>query len=266
MSSMSLVDISKLPITGLLQQPAPPTGSLATQEQTIGTPSDTELLAVVLAISLLAIIVMARKRGPKSPFAVWRLVGLLIGLAFLWTLPQTLPVLFAGGVGGSSVQDQQGELVTALASLGLLSALVLILVGLAIKERTTAIQVGSTMGDAGSPSAIRQTLQSIRARIYSMPDPEVYRDAVIACYSAMTKALSSRGAEDRPSFTPQELAADASKKVSSLKPDVHTLTRLFEKARYASSPVTVDDVQDSIRALERMTDRGLPKNNPVEPS
>jgi len=257
-TNMKLVDISKLPTTGLLQQPTSPAPSVSTQAQAIGTPSDAESLAIVLAISAVVVLLIARRRGPKSPLALWRLIGLLIGLAFLWILPQAISTLFSKGVSGGSFQDQQAELVTALASLLVLSALAVTAVVFAIKEHTSAVSVGATMVDAGGPSAVRQTLRSIRARIYSMPEAEVYRDAVIECYSSMTKSLSSRGAEDKPSFTPQELEFDASKKVSALKTDVHTLTRHFEKARYASAPVTVDDVKESMEALERMA--GEPTN------
>jgi hypothetical protein len=210
------------------------------------------LLAIVL-VSLLAAFVMARRRGPANPYAFWRLVGLLVGMAIIYEITQILLSVQSNGI--NTLQEQQAELAVAAISLAVVLVAGLVVITVAIRDRSTAVHLTAVIEEAGSTRAIRQTLKSIRSRIYSMPEPEVYRDAVITCYSAMTKFLSRQGAEDRPSFTPQELEANATGKVGSIETEVHALTRLFEKARYASSPVTMRDAQDSADALERMTSR-----------
>ena len=245
------MDISKLPNTNSLQPPSSPTTSLSTPAPGVVSSSDSGFLVVVVAVLIVGAFLLARRRGPASPYASWRVIGLLVGLAIIYEITQILLSTQSNGL--SSAQEQQVELVTAAASLGAVLVAGLAIAIVVIKDRSSAVRMAAVLDETGSAKTIRRTIQSIRARLYSMPEPEVYRDAVIACYSAMTKFLSRRGAEDRPSFTPHELEASATGKVGSLETDVHALTRLFEKARYASSPVTERDAQDSVDALERMT-------------
>jgi len=250
-SNMGLVDVSKLPNTSSIQSPTSPTASLSTPAAGIATPSESGLLVVFVVVLIVVAFLVRRRRGPSDPYAFWRLIGLVIGLAIIYEGAQFILSALSSSSGG--FQAQQAEQVTAIASLGAVLVAGLAIAIVVIRDRTSALRMAAAMDETGSAKSILRTIQSIRARLYSMPEPEVYRDSVIACYSAMTGFLSRRGAEDRPSYTPHELEASATGKVGSLETDVHALTRLFEKARYASSPVTERDAQESVDALERMT-------------
>jgi hypothetical protein len=250
--SLRLVDISKLPSVSAAVQSSPPALQLpAPPTEGITTSSDSGIFIAGALVLLIIIIFLARKkRAPMDPYSFWRILGLLLGIVLYFELAQLLPFLLSSGSAGLQAQL---ELTTVVVALSAILAAAAALAVLTFHEVSMESHKSALLEEASSVKGIRRLLQSMRARVYSMPEPGVYRDSVIACYSAMTRLLGKRGAEDRPSLTPQELEANATSMAGSSKADVHLLTRLFEKARYAAAPVTKHDAEDSMNALERMT-------------
>lgn len=263
--SLRLVDTSKLIGAGTVLQPSLPTIQLS--DQFVGEAAPVSYSWALIAAMLVSLLVMVylfkKKRFAMGDDSLWRLAGpilvLVIYVGFIELLSR-IASLQAGNI--------QEELVSATAIVSFTAVVVVATVMgvLALLERSRAIHMSASLEGGSSVQGVRAVLESVRKRIYSMPAGEVYRDSVIACYSAMTGLLARYGAGDRPSFTPQELEASASRKLNLGELDIRLLTRLFEKARYADAPVTIREAQDSVDALERMTNDVSAKIRPMAES
>lgn len=261
-ASLRLIDTSKLVGVSSVLLPSLPT--LQQPGQFAGEAESGSLSWLVLAVasvSLLVIVFLARRRrlaGGEGSF--WRLMGTLLGAAMIVGLVElfsSFSSLRAAGI------DQEFVLATVILSFAAVLAMGSIIAALVWLERSKVLHKSASLEGGSSARGVQRFLESMRQRIYSMPPGEVYRDSVIACYSEMIRLLAGYGAGDRPSFTPQELEASASGKLTLAQADIHLLTRLFEKARYADAQITKREAQGSVDALERMTNEVAARTVPV---
>jgi len=260
-ASIRSIDVSKLPAPSVVVQPVAPTLLQPVQIASISeSTSAAWLIIVAIAVMSAVLLVLARKKksAAGSPL-FWRIVGLALGVAIYLILIDLVRGL-APWVGGAQSELTSGsEFLSLAVALAFISALA----ALAWFERFRLIHTSASLEEKNPIRGIQNLLESVRRRIYSMPQSEVYRDSVIACYSAMTGLLAKQGAEDKPSFTPRELETSASGKLTFEEADIHLLTRLFEKARYADAAITEREAQDSADALERMVNGMAAKSSAV---
>jgi len=250
-ASLRLIDLSKLSTVSGIVQPTAPTVQQSTQLANVaesGAASAWVIIAAVVVVSVVFLI-MARKRQSAAGEALfWRLMGVMIAVAIWIGIIEFLRGMtsFVGGA--------QRQLVVTTSVLSLAAALAVLsaVAALTWLERSRIIHASASLEERRPAQGLQKFLESVRRTIYSTPRSEVYRDSVIACYSAMTGLLAKQGADDRPSFTPRELEATASRKLVFAEADVHLLTQLFEKARYADAAITKREAQDSVDALDRM--------------
>jgi uncharacterized protein DUF4129 len=260
-ASIRSIDVSKLPAPSIVVQPTAPTLLPPNQIASVaGSDTVAWLIIVSVAVVSVVLLILARKRQSAAGSSMfWRLMGLALGVAIFLLLINLIKGITAI-VGGA-----QRELTLDVGLLSLAAALAFMaaLATLAWFERSRFIHASASLEEKNPIQGIQKLLESVRRRIYSMPRNEVYRDSVIACYSAMTGLLAKQGAEDKPSFTPRELETSASSRLAFEEADIHLLTRLFEKARYADATVTEREAQDSVDALERMANEVATKSSAV---
>jgi LPXTG-motif cell wall-anchored protein len=249
-ASLRSIDVSELLATSSVGRPSVPTLQQPAQVASVtGSGSVVWLIVAAVAIaSLVLLFLIRRRKSLAGGLLFWRLLGATLGITVFIVFVELLKgaVLSIGGA--------QQELVSTTDILFLAGALAVVsaIAAFAWFERSRIIATSASLEESPVQN-IKKILESVRRRIYSMPQSEVYRDSVIACYSAMTRLLAKYGARDRPSFTPQELESSASESLAFAGTDIHLLTKLFEKARYADAPVTRREAEDSADALERMT-------------
>lgn len=90
---------------------------------------------------------------------------------------------------------------------------------------------------------VADELTALSADLDTAPDP---REAVIACYVRMERALADAGSPRHPDETPFELLDRVLTEQRVPEPDVRRLTDLFTEARYSDHPVS-----DEMRAAAR---------------
>lgn len=250
-ASLRLIDISKLPVVGAVSPLLFPvfqeSGQFADQSP---SGADYWIFVATTVIVLTALVFWGRRRrdrGGDSSF--WNLLGVLLGVAYYLGIVELFSNIELSPAG--SLQRGLIQTLTIISTAALVVG-TLIMVALALLERSRNLRTSAPLESGGSVQEVRKLLQSIRERIYSLPEKEVYRDSVISCYSAMLRLLARYGAADRPSFTPQELETSASESLDLGAGDIYLLTRLFEKARYADVPITKREAEDSLDSLDRM--------------
>jgi Domain of unknown function (DUF4129) len=249
-AAIKSVDVTALPGVKAVFQLASPSAQLSGPASAVAPgPLNVWALVLVLAVLLLVASYFVRRKGAASDRgAAWRTIGMALGIVFYFAFLEFLPEL-SSIVSGNF--DVPFELATAASAAVMLVAAVAAMI--LFSERLRKAPTSPLTESGAAAKAVEKVLASVRARLYSKPEPGVLRDSVIECYSAMMMYLESRGAGDRPSYTPKELEAAAMEKVSASKRDVHLLTGLFEKARYATTPITAEDAQESLGALTRLT-------------
>jgi hypothetical protein len=80
------------------------------------------------------------------------------------------------------------------------------------------------------------------------------REAVIACYVRMERALAEAGSPRRPSESPLELLSRVLGEQDVPEPDVRRLTDLFTEARFSDHPVTGEMRDAARRSLRGIAD------------
>lgn len=90
---------------------------------------------------------------------------------------------------------------------------------------------------------VADELVALSADLDTMADA---REAVIACYVRMERALADAGSPRHPTESPLELLARVLGEQDVPEPDVTRLTDLFTEARFSDHPVT-DDMRDAAR-------------------
>lgn len=250
-ASLRLIDISKLSAVSSIVPPTAPTVQQSTQlanEAESGAASAWVIIAVVVIVSVVFLIMARKRQSVAGEGLFWRLMGVMLAVAIWIGI-----IEFLRGM-TSFVGSAQRQLITTASALSLAAALAILsaIAALAWLERSRLIHASASLEEKSPLQSIQKILESVRRTIYSTPQSEVYRDSVIACYSAMIGLLAKKGADDKPSFTPRELEASASGKLTFAEADIHLLTQLFEKARYADATITRREAQDSVDALDRM--------------
>jgi Domain of unknown function (DUF4129) len=251
-SALSQVDLSNLPGLGQVSGLTLPTVS-ATQVAA-GTGQSWYSWAIIpttLALVFVLLVLVLRRHSRGGDGFLWRLLGLVVALSLYPALVVVIKLFPAWGENPS----QDLVLTTALLTFGALLAAAVVMVGLTLYERSKARLLTASLESNGSVQAVQRLVESLRARLYSAKESEACRDAVISCYSAMTGLLASHGVGDRPSFTPRELQTSAGRTLKGSQPEIDTLTRLFEKARYDKTPVKPEEARESLNALGRIASR-----------
>ncbi len=90
---------------------------------------------------------------------------------------------------------------------------------------------------------VREELTALSADLDTWPEA---REAVIACYARMERALAEAGSPRHPDESPLELVARVLSEQHAPEADVRRLTALFAEARFSRHPVT-DDMRDAAR-------------------
>ena len=258
-AGLRLIDVSKLSAVSSIVQPTVPTLQQSTQLASVAESGAAAAWVIIVAVAIVSVVFLflARKRQSVAGEALfWRLMAVVLAVAIWIGMVETLRGMtsFVGGV--------QRQLIVSTGILSLAGALAVlsVIAALAWLERSRIIRASASLQERSPLQSVQKILESVRRRIYSMPQSEVYRDSVIACYSAMIGLLAKEGADDRPSFTPRELESSASEKLIFAEEDIHLLTRLFEKARYADAAITRREAQDSVDALDRMANEVAAKD------
>ena len=96
---------------------------------------------------------------------------------------------------------------------------------------------------------VADELAALSADLEDLADP---REAVIACYLRMERALAEAGSPRHPAESPLELLARVLGEQDVPEPDVRRLTELFSEARFSDHPVT-----DDMRAAARRSLAGI---------
>lgn len=248
LASLGAIDLPGLARSSVITSPVPPTVTPAQPSPALAQGYPVATLWV-LAVALLLLVYLFLRRKKVNPAGhSWHTIGILLGVAAYFVISDT--IWFLPYPGGDSLQG-----VTLVVTLGLFVSLATVggvLVYLAVVERRVA-PAASSMSEGANPVArARELAASLRRKLYSDRGSDADRDSVLACYSAMTKVLASHGSADRPSFTPREFQRSAGRALKISGNSMVDLTRTFEKARYAASPVTHADALTSVEALESL--------------
>ena len=251
LASLGAMDVPGLGRSSFITTPTPPTVTPARPSQAVAQEYPVATLWILaIAILVVGYLFLRRKKVSPGGQLAWQTIGILIGVAVYFFLSEN--IWFLPYLNGGSLQGV--VLVTTLGLFATLVAVGSILVYLAIVERRKAL-LASSMYQAWNPVArAKELTATLRRRLYSERGRDAERDSVLACYSAMTQVLASHGSEDRPSFTPREFQRRAGSTLRITGSSIVDLTRVFEKARYAASPVTHVDALTSIQALESLLD------------
>jgi hypothetical protein len=97
--------------------------------------------------------------------------------------------------------------------------------------------------DTALRDRVRAELNALSADLDEWPDP---REAVIACYVRMERALADAGSPRRATESPLELVRRVLAEHHVPEPDVRRLTDLFTEARFSGHPVT-DEMRGAAR-------------------
>jgi hypothetical protein len=98
---------------------------------------------------------------------------------------------------------------------------------------------------------VREELTALSADLDAWPDP---REAVIACYVRMERALAEAGSPRHPTESPLELVRRVLSEQHVPEPDVRRLTDLFTEARFSGHAVTDEMRSAARRSLAAVAD------------
>ena len=249
LASLGAIDLPSLAGSSAMTSPTPPTVIQAQPSPALtqGYPVAT-LSVLAIALLVAGYLFLRRKRVNPGGRLVWQTIGILIGVAAYFILSDTvwsLPYPRGDSLQGTTLVTTLG-LFVALATVGG------VLIYLAIVERKRALLASSMSWTADPVARARALTASLRRRLYSDRGSEADRDSVLACYSAMTQVLASHGSADRPSFTPREFQRSSGSTLKVSGSSITDLTSIFEKARYAASPVTHADALTAVEALDSL--------------
>lgn len=227
------------------------------------------LFTVMLALYVLAFILLTPKESRwRLLYAVvvlWLLAGLIVLAVWLageqgieFFIPEPVPIPSVTPTPGlpeelppeeyGPIEDvaftppQRWVRVLVLSSVAVLcTGLVLIIAWLAYTRYRPAVR-----------PPLAQLVTQAQAALDALYAGEDVRDVVLRCYFEMTRVLDeNQGLRRAETMTPREFAARLTAWGLPAEP-VHTLTRLFEEARYGSRLTDDTAVQRAITSLERI--------------
>jgi len=227
------------------------------------------LFTVMLALYVLAFILLTPKESRwRLLYAVvvlWLLAGLIVLAVWLageqgieFFIPEPVPIPSVTPTPGlpeelppeeyGPIEDvaftppQRWVRVLVLSSVTVLcTGLVLIIAWLAYTRYRPAVR-----------PPLAQLVTQAQAALDALYAGEDVRDVVLRCYFEMTRVLDeNQGLRRAETMTPREFAARLTAWGLPAEP-VHTLTRLFEEARYGSRLTDDTAVQRAITSLERI--------------
>lgn len=204
-------------------------------------------------------------RATRRAKAVALLVGLLVAAA---------PLVVLAAVGGhltpgrGSTHESPGQaqvsptghgghgVVSTSHSLSVLLGVALLAgaagVWLLTRRSPAAVRPEDEPDEGLVTDALRATARAGAVALDRLDD---VRQAVVDCYRVMQRSLEGAGLRSSPVRTPSELlAAAVQQRLAPLEP-ADTLTRLFERARFSTEPMTESD-RDSARAALQVLQSG----------
>jgi hypothetical protein len=226
------------------------------------------LFTVVLALYVLAFIMLTPKdlrwRLLYAVVALWLLAGLVVLVVWLTgereiqVIPEPAPIPSATATPGTpdELPPEEYGPVEGVAftppqrwvRVLVLSSVAVVCVGLIL---IIAWFVYARYRPTAQPPLAQLATQA-QAALDALSAGEHVRDVVLRCYFEMARVLDeNQGLHRVETATPREFAARLAAWGLPEEP-VHTLTRLFEEARYGRRPADDAMVQQAIDALERI--------------
>lgn len=226
------------------------------------------LFTVMLALYLLAFILLTprewRWRLLYAVVALWLLAGLIVLVVWLAGergiefMPGSVPIPAVTPTPGPETElspEEYEPVLDAAFTPPERWVRVLVLSSVAVWCAALVFIIAWLIYTRYRPAAqppLAQLATQAQAALDALYAGEDVRDVVLRCYFEMARVLDERqGLRRAETATPREFAARLTAWGLPAEP-VHTLTRLFEEARYGSHPADDAVVQQAIASLERI--------------
>ena len=212
------------------------------------------LLFVVMAIVIRLVVQKGAKPGPPKRRPVWaQLVTFLLILFLVASVsslleeqgildpPAPAPTVGAEVEGGGEPERSRplGLLFTGVLLL-LVAGLVVMIVVLGRKDK----------GKGASRSLDEVLAEELDIGLAELDLTDAPRDAVIACYVRMERALIQAGVTRRRSDAPFEFIERALAQAEVPADSARRLTALFERARFSAHPTSLEMKEEAMATLE----------------
>ncbi|HEV2889195.1 MAG TPA: DUF4129 domain-containing protein [Frankiaceae bacterium] len=196
------------------------------------------------AFAVRGVRVRAREERPKPPFAVEPPRAIRAVVDWFNVVVQVLAILLTAAV--------------ILVGLYLFVRTLLALVRLRLHRgratRSREYDSGETSHDDAESKLRRRVADDLRLLSADLDDDADPREAVIACYVRMERALAEAGSPRGATETPLELLRRVLASFAVPEADVRRLTDLFTEARFSSHPVTDEMRHAARRSLGAVSD------------
>jgi hypothetical protein len=238
-------------------------GSGSTDAALPDNPIITDYLLVAVVVLLIVTAVMIRllvQRGasaePPKRRPLWaQILSFMLILFFVATVsslleergvlepPDAAPTGEVEGAGASEPQRSR--------PLGLLltGVLVLVVAGLV----AMIVMLGRKDKRRGDPRSVDEVLaEEIDLGLAELEGTDEPRDAVIACYVRMERALVTAGVPRKRSETPFEFIEKALEQAAVPPDSARRLTTLFERARFSPHPTSPEMTEEAVATLQEV--------------
>jgi hypothetical protein len=102
----------------------------------------------------------------------------------------------------------------------------------------------------GSKISMKSILKDLYKNLYKVDTSDAYRKAIFKAYKKMCEELEDKGHGRKESITPKEFEKYIREYLPINKKDLHTLTKLFEEARYSDHAFNEKKKRRALKALK----------------
>jgi len=102
----------------------------------------------------------------------------------------------------------------------------------------------------GSKMSMKSILKDLYRNLYKVDTSDAYRKAIFKAYKKMCEELATYGHERKENITPKEFEKEIRKYLPIDKKHLHTLTKLFEEARYSDHAFNERKKKKALKALK----------------
>jgi hypothetical protein len=102
----------------------------------------------------------------------------------------------------------------------------------------------------GSKMSMKSILKDLYRNLYKVDTSDAYRKAIFKAYKKMCEELANYGHERQENITPKEFEREIRKYLPIDKKHLHTLTKLFEEARYSDHAFNEKKKKRALKALK----------------
>jgi len=102
----------------------------------------------------------------------------------------------------------------------------------------------------GSKMSMKSILKDLYRNLYKVDTSDAYRKAIFKAYKKMCEELATYGHERKDAITPKEFEKEIRKYLPIDKKHLHTLTKLFEEARYSHHAFNEKKKKRALKALK----------------